>query len=356
MSYGKTVDIISGPLKPTAYLLCVYQTTDLLNMMVALSNNKQNARKGRSVLEKHVMGIEELLASGLDEAMCPGVVKQRLYRSGDLLSMPTKAGYTSLHYACGAGIENLVDLQKQFRDPAIVTRLLQIILSYPEVDVNVSGKVNHNCLYCQMYFIWLSVSFYIKYDGGGGIYTGLVDQMTALHLAAKHSSSCDVIRVLLDAGADVTCLDAYNRTPLMYALRASHLDVAAVLLQDTRTPALVPGEAKTNALAIACGVPANEYIIKTLLDRTRIDDPEFESLNVHHLNSTAGSCWVSQMTGYMCLNVCMHCLTDMVGLYRMMWMKAIWIPIPTLCALQYPMAITLLSSCWWESPLMSMWR
>jgi len=91
-------------------------------------------------MEKHIMGIKDLLEGGLDEALCPGVVKQRLYRAGELLALPTKEGYISLHYACGAGVNELGDLQRRFREPTAVKRIIQIILSHPEVCVDAAGE------------------------------------------------------------------------------------------------------------------------------------------------------------------------------------------------------------------------
>jgi hypothetical protein len=83
--------------------------------------------------------VEEILDRGLGEGLCPEVVTQRLHRCGELLALPSVAGYTCLHYACGAGREHLGDIKGGFGAPATRFRIAQSILRNVEVDVNAPG-------------------------------------------------------------------------------------------------------------------------------------------------------------------------------------------------------------------------
>jgi len=121
---------------------------------------------------------------------------------------------------------------------------------------------------------------------------GLEDQVTPLHLAARHTGSCEIVKELLDLGANIASLDAFNRTPLIHALMASHADVAALLLQEGRTQSGIAGKDPVYALALACGAIADESIIRTLLDLVRTADPSMQSLDVHH-STTNVVAWVS---------------------------------------------------------------
>lgn len=50
-------------------------------------------RKGKTALQKYRAVVEGVLDQGLPEAALPRVVTQRLYRPGELLTLPTAAGF-----------------------------------------------------------------------------------------------------------------------------------------------------------------------------------------------------------------------------------------------------------------------
>ena len=57
------------------------------------------------------------------------------------------------------------------------------------------------------------------------------DKCTALHLAAANGH-VDVVKVLIQNGADVNAVDEYKFTALHLAARHGHVDIAKVLIEN----------------------------------------------------------------------------------------------------------------------------
>jgi ankyrin repeat protein len=67
-------------------------------------------------------------------------------------------------------------------------------------------------------------------EGGANVDRADVDQNTALHVAAQYGH-LDVCRLLLDWGAKVDRLDTWQQTPLHYAAEGGHLSVVKLLVE-----------------------------------------------------------------------------------------------------------------------------
>ncbi len=53
---------------------------------------------------------------------------------------------------------------------------------------------------------------------------------TALTYAARRDT--DIVRILIDAGADVNCADVHGNSALMWATNAGHIDIVRLLLEQ----------------------------------------------------------------------------------------------------------------------------
>lgn len=109
-------------------------------LLPPLPHELQNVRRGRSAVEKYSAVVEAVLDRGMPDATWPSVVSQRLYRPGELLSLPSAAGYVSVHYACGAGREGDCEDSRAWA-ASLLTRkkIVQRILGELEVTVGVQG-------------------------------------------------------------------------------------------------------------------------------------------------------------------------------------------------------------------------
>ena len=56
-------------------------------------------------------------------------------------------------------------------------------------------------------------------------------QMTVLHLAADFKCSAELVKILLEAGADVDAVDSDQSSPLHFASKSSSVPVVKVLLE-----------------------------------------------------------------------------------------------------------------------------
>ena len=89
-------------------------------------------------------------------------------------------------------------------------------------------------------------------------------QVTLLHLAAQYSSS-SIVKVIVEAGADVNCHDDDGDTPLHYA--AEHNDISVVkMLVDSGADVKATDKNKHTPLLIAAKHSASASVIALLIE------------------------------------------------------------------------------------------
>lgn len=77
------------------------------------------------------------------------------------------------------------------------------------------------------------------------------DKKTILHLASFWGKT-DVVKLLVDRGADLTLQDLWGQTPLFFACANGHADIVKFLLQHKADPAIAAHNRQT-PLFVACG-------------------------------------------------------------------------------------------------------
>jgi ankyrin repeat protein len=59
--------------------------------------------------------------------------------------------------------------------------------------------------------------------------------MTGLHIAAKKGYT-DIVKLLIDYGADINSKDCLGRSPLYYAVVEKHTEIVKILVQNLCDP------------------------------------------------------------------------------------------------------------------------
>lgn len=104
-------------------------------------------------------------------------------------------------------------------------------------------------------------------DKGANVRAVCRQQHSALSVAAQEGFT-DIAHILLDAGADVNERDANFRTPLMYAVKTGHRDTVRLLLERGADTGIVSVYGET-AMSLALSCPSPDAVIVKFLRQMR---------------------------------------------------------------------------------------
>jgi len=144
------------------------------------------------------------------------VVKLLLMDTGQMLiGMTDRNGFTALHLAAHSGEAEVVKMLLDFR-PSVATQGTDVPPNALYLAVR-SGNLD-------VVNVLLKAGFHTKYVHVGD------NGATALHVAAKHNHPT-VVRVLLEAHADVAARDFSGNSALHLAARNGHREIVMLLLE-----------------------------------------------------------------------------------------------------------------------------
>ena len=127
----------------------------------------------------------------------------------------------------------------------------------------------------------------------------LINELNFLYPLSRHKST-EAVKVLLQRGADPCIPDDETETPLLFAARRGYKDIAALLLEDTRTEVNYADSKNLTAFHAACSSGDRslcELLLKHGADLTAKTKNRLTALHFAALNGDADICDLLVSTG-----------------------------------------------------------